>query len=206
VTNAEILRALPQLKSLKGDLKDLDWEIKNLTSQIAGLTKQREQLEYEIKTLDGVTAVIDGVAVAYSTFDTVYGDNNYRINTIDRKIGRSAEVYVNAHTSENGIAKDWCIKVRSPRDAHGRDDEKWLGDGWPYRDAVEVAKRWVVHDELPSEQQQKLSKTHHKLDPKNAATKRRRLAFEAAWLAGHEQLAEDILLGRARPGMPKEVA
>jgi hypothetical protein len=198
VKNAAIIRALPQLKLLKGDLKSLDFEIESLQAQVANLTKQREQLDAEIKTLSSVTAVIDGIAVAHSAYGTSYG-NDYRIQAVDRTVGLSAEVYTNAHTSENGVAKDWCIKVRYPRDEHGRDNDKWLGDGWPYRDAVEAARRWVTLGELPSEQQQQLSKARHKFDPKGEASKRRRLAFEAAWLAGHEQLAEDILCGRTQP-------
>lgn len=197
MNNAAILRALPQLKSLKGDLKDLDSEIAGLEAQVKGLVTQRAQLSHEIDTLTSVSAIIDGIAVSYTAFDTSYG-NDYRINTVDREIGRSAEVYTNAHTSKDGVAKDWCVKLRSPHDEHGRNVETWLGDGWPYRDAVEAAKRWAVHGEVLSHDQQALAKTRHRLDPDGRAPKRRRLAFEAAWLAGNKKLAEEILLGKRR--------
>ena len=189
--NAEIVRALPQLKSLKIDLRIVEGQIKSLT-------KQREQLQDEIKILDSVDDVIDGIAVCIVDDANIYG-KEYKIEAADRAIERSAEVYPNAHTSKDGVAKDWGLKLHGPSKPFGGFEEIFLGSDWPYKDAIEVARRWVTRNEVPSEEQQELHRTRHALDPEGRATKRRRLAFEAAWLAGHKQLAENILLGRVRP-------
>jgi len=190
VKNAEIVRALPQLKSLK-------YELEATEAQIKGLEKQRDQLRYETNVLSMVTEIIDGIAVNATQGEgegyNIYG-KGYQIGAADRAIERSAEVYPNAHTSEKGVAKDWGLKLYGPRKPFDGLDEKFLNTDWPYRDAVEVARRWVVYGEVPNKEQQELIRTRHKLDPEGRATKRRRLAFEAAWLAGHKQLAENILL------------
>jgi hypothetical protein len=41
-------------------------------------------------------------------------------------------------------------------------------------------------------------KLRHQLDPQKRATARRRLAFEAAYEAGHIDLAKELLVGRAK--------
>jgi hypothetical protein len=194
VTNDEIVKALPQLKDLKIDLRIVD-------DQIKGLLKQREQLQDEIRTLNQVTDIIDGIAVCASRGGdesrTIYG-KMYRIGAADHAIERSAEVYPNAHTSEKGVAKDWGIKLYGPRKEFGGLAENFLGTSWGFKDAVEVVQRWVTRGEVPSPTQQELLCTRHKLDPQGRAPKRRRDAFEAAWLAGHKDLAKEILLGRAK--------
>ena len=192
--NHEIVRAWPKLKSLKLDLEIVDDQIKRLQAQHA-------QLHREIRILGEVTDVIDGIAVAVDEGINRYG-KEYKINAVDRDLERNAEVYPNAKSSESvgdvGIAKDWGVKLYGPRKPYGGFDEKWLLTGWPYKDAIDVAKRWVTHGEVPSEDQRQLIYARHRLDPTGRATKRRREAFEAAWLADHKQLAEDILLSRVK--------
>ena len=200
--NHEIVRALPRLKDLK-----LDREIAQ--DQITRLQKQVEQLDREIRILDGVDTVIDGIAVHETDLKdskrsyTIYGQC-YNIGAVGADIRRGAEVYPNAHTSEGGIAKDWGIKLYSFDDGAGpQRNEDWLNTGWALKDAIEVARRWVVHGEKPHKERQSMLRERHALDPEGRATKRRRDAYEAAWLAGHKDLAKEILLGRAKVGAAK---
>lgn len=197
--NHEIVRVLPKLKALK-----LDLEI--LKDQIMRLQKQSLQLQGEVADLSGVTDVIDGIAVRVDTTPNIYG-KIYQVAAVGSDIERQADVYPNANTSVEGVAKDWGLKLLGPRKAYGGFEEQWLMTGWAYRDAVEVARRWMAHGEVPTEQQKQLALARHRLDPDGRATKRRREAFEAAWLADHKQLAEEILLGRVRPSkaLPKKV-
>lgn len=189
--NHEIVRALPKLKTLK-----LDLEI--LKDQIMRLQKQSMQLQGEVGILGEVTDVIDGIAVRVDAEPNIYG-KNYQIAAVGRDIERQAEVYPNANTSVGGVAKDWGLKLFGPRKAYGGFEEQWLLTGWAFRDAVEVAQRWVTRSEVPTEQQRQLAYARHRFDPEGRATKRRRAAFEAAWLAGHEELAKEILVGRVKP-------
>lgn len=196
MTNDEIVKALPQLKDLKIDLRIVE-------DQIKGLSKQREQLQHEIKTLEGVDRVIDGIAVHETDLNDrdIYG-KTYNIGTVAYELSRSAQVYTNANTKT-----DWGIHLYWRDEDQDRRGEKWLMTGWAFKDAVEVARRWVVHKEVPSEDQQHMMRHRHALDPKGHATKRRRAAYEAAWIAGHQDLAKEILLGRAKaPKRTKKAA
>jgi len=199
--NAEIVQTWPQLKQLK-------YELKCLEAQIAGLDIQRVRLQHDIRVLDGVSEIIDGIAVqATRPGRNTYGhedDRNiygklYKIGAVAREIDRSAEVYPNAHTSKDGVARDWGLKLLyGPRRPSGGLEEKWLNTGWAFQDAVEVAKRWVTRGELPSDEQQEMCRMRHKLDPDGRASRRRRLAYEAAWTAGHKDLAQKLLTERAK--------
>jgi hypothetical protein len=196
--NHEIVRALPKLKTLRLDLE-------TLKDQIMRLQKQSLQLQGEVGVLGEVTDVIDGIAVRVDTEPNIYG-KVYKIAAVGSDIERQADVYPNANTSVGGVAKDWGLKLYGPRKAFGGFEEQWLMTGWAYRDAVEVAQRWMARGEVPTEQQKQLALARHRLDPEGRATKRRREAFEAAWLADHKQLAEEILLGWVRPSkaLPKK--
>lgn len=190
--NAEIVRALPKLKSLKDEEK---WT----RDQIQRLQKQSLQLQHEISTLERVDSVIDGIAVSETDLKgdrsgNIYG-KMYRIGAVDYSIERSAEVYPNAHTSEKGVAKDWGLKIYA---GHGISNEEFYGTGWPFKDAVEIARRWVTKGDKPTKTQEEMLKVRHKHDPEGRATKKRRDAFEAAWLANHKDLAVEILTGRAK--------
>jgi hypothetical protein len=189
--NAEIIRALPKLKFLK-------WELKALRAQIIGLERQYEQLDEEVSSLSGVTEIFEGIALSTIEGETIYG-SDFGVSAVDDcTIERSAQVYTNAHTSKNGVAHDWCIKLKGPRRNAGGLDEKWLGDGWPYKEAVLVAKRWVALNESPSDTTVEMHRYRHSLDPKGKTHKRRRDAYEAAWMAGHQELAKQLLIGQRR--------
>jgi hypothetical protein len=127
----------------------------------------------------------------------MYG-RSYRIGAVANEIERSADIYPNAHTSVKDVAKDWGIHLRGPRKPYGGLTENWLNTGWAYKDAVAVAQRWVVYGEVPSKNQQEMCLARHRLDPGGHAPKRRRLAFEAAWIANDKKLAEEILIERVR--------
>lgn len=195
--NAAVIKALPNVKLLRGELKSLDAQIEMLERQKAGLQKQREQLDDEVRLLGRVTEIFEGVALVGVAAQTRYGFD-FRVVAAGEDYGRSAEVYTNAHTSKNGVAQDWCIRLRmAGRDQDGR-QEHFLGDGWGYKDACLVARRWVAHNETPSDTFEAMAKLRHKLDPKRTAPKRRQEAFEAAYMAGHLNLAEKILRERTK--------
>jgi len=184
--NAEIVRDLPKLSFLKHEQKSLE-------AQIKGLEKQRRRLEEEINTLEDVTEVFEGVALHVN-------DKNYAmgpaldVHPVDNTERRYAEVYPNAHNE----GKDFGLKLRSYGQAAGGGGEDWRGCGWAYADAVLVGKCWAAHGTKPADAFEIMCKLRHKLDPKGKAQKRRRLAFEAAFMAGHRELAGDLLVGRAR--------
>lgn len=183
--NVEIVRALPKLPSLKNEM---EWT----KQQITRLQKQYEQLQHETNVLRRVTTIIDGVAVSQTTEGTIYG-KDFNIHSVGHDIDRSAKVYTNANTkSDAGIHIYWR------EDGNQFTKEEWLNTGWAFKDAVEVARRWVVHRELPTKDQMAMAIERHRLDPKGTSTKKRREAFEAAWLAGHKDLAAEILAGRAK--------
>ena len=188
--NAEIIRALPKLKFLK-------WELKALRAQIIGLERQYERLDEEVDTLSEVTEIFEGIALSTIEDESSYG-KNFGVSAVDNVIERIAEVYTNAHTSKNGVAHDWCIKLKGPRRNAGGLDEKWLGDSWPYKEAVLIAKRWVALNESPSDTTVEMHRYRHALDPKGKIHKRRRDAYEAAWMAGHQELAKQLLIGQPR--------
>lgn len=197
--NAAVIKALPNVKLLHSELKSLDTQIEALERQKANLKTQREQLDREVGLLGRVSEVFEGVALVGSAFDTSYG-NDFRVGAAGEDYGRSAEVYTNAHTSKSGVAMDWCVHLRkTDADSYGRNWENHLGSGWSYKDACLVARRWVALDELPSENFKAMARLRHKLDPKDTAPKRRREAFEAAYMAGQIDVAEKILRDRVRP-------
>lgn len=185
--NHEIVRAWPKLKLLKSEL---EWT----REQLARLEKQSQQLQREINVLECVDTVIDGVAVSETESKTIYG-KDYKINAVGSDNTRNAEVYANARTSENGVGRDWGLKFRI---GYGTANEDWRNTGWAFKDAVEAARRWVVHGEKMNEAQEQLFLTRHQYDPEGRAPRKRREAFEAAWLAGQKELAIQILTGRAK--------
>jgi hypothetical protein len=192
--NHEIVRALPQLKTLKSDLRSVEYDLDHL---VKNLTKQRDQLRREVDILSRVTEIDNSVAVNVRSDDNMYG-KGYQIGAVAYEIERRAEVYPNAHTSVNGVAQDWGVKLHGPRKSYGGLEENFLGTSWAWRDAVSVARRWVTHAEVPSESVQAMAKARHRFDPKGTASKRRHEAFEAAWMAGDKQLAEQLLTERTR--------
>lgn len=196
--NAAVIKALPNLKLLRGELRSLDAQIEALERQKTGLQKQREQLDDEVRRLGRVTEIFEGVALVGAAGQTIYGID-FRVGAAGEDYGRSAEVYTNAHTSKNGAAKDWCVNLRPPNVNQYGSRETHLGNGWGYKDACLVARRWVALDELPSDEFQAMARLRHKLDPKDTAPKRRQEAFEAAYMAGQIDVAEKILRDRVRP-------
>lgn len=191
--NAEIVKALPNLKMLKHEHEALKRQIKNLL-------KQEQQLQREITVLDRVTEVYEGVALWCEERPTIYG-RDFNAHAADDSIGRWAEVYANAHNK----GADYGLKFReSARSGPGTGREDWAGTGWAWADAVYWARQYVAHGHKPSKQVADMCQTRHALDPKGEAPKRRRLAFEAAYEAGHIELAKELLLGKAK--LDKRVA
>jgi hypothetical protein len=184
--NADIIRALPQLKSLKYDLEATKRQLRNLE-------KQQRQLEHEIDALGKVTEIFEGVALHVDEQTYAHGVN-CNVSAVDDSTRRYAEVYPNAHN----VSKDWGLKLRVFGQQSGGGSEDWRGTDWGYNDAVLVAKRWVAHGHKATEDFEIMCKLRHKLDPGNRAQKRRRAAFEAAWTAGHRELAAELLVGTAK--------
>jgi hypothetical protein len=184
--NAEIVRDLPKLSFLKHEQKSLE-------AQIKGLEKQRRRLEEEIKTLSDVTEIFEGVALHVNDKAYQHGPA-CDVNPVDNTERRYAEICPNAHNE----GKDFGLKLRLYGQSSGGGSEDWRGTGWAYADAVLVAKRWAAHGTKPTDAFETMCKLRHKLDPNGRAQKRRRLAFEAAFTAGHLELAGDLLVGRAR--------
>jgi len=186
VKNADIVRDLPKLSFLKHEQKALE-------AQIKGLEKQRRRLEEEINTLEDVTEIFEGVALHVNDKAYQYGPA-CDVNPVDNTERRYAEIYPNAHNE----GKDFGLKLRLYGQSSGGGGEDWRGTGWAYADAVLVGKRWAAHGTKPAETFEAMCKTRHKLDPKGKAQKRRRLAFEAAFTAGHRELAAELLVGAAK--------
>lgn len=184
--NADIVRALPQLKSLKYDLDATKRQLRNLE-------KQQRQLDHEIDALESVTEIFEGVAL-HGVNCNVLPRSRWALSAVDDSIRRYAEVYPNAHNS----GQDWGLKLRVFGQSSGGGGEDWRGTDWGYNDAVLVAKRWVAHGHKATDDFEIMCKLRHKLDPGNRAQKRRRAAFEAAWTAGHRELAAELLVGTAK--------
>jgi len=184
VKNVEIVKAYPNRKALRA-------EHEALKRQIKGLLKQEEQLQREITLLDRVTEIFEGIALTVN--DKAY-DNGPAIDVhaVSYDIRRWADVYPNAHN--NG--KDWGLNIRDTSGQNRR--EKWSGTGWPYAEACAAARAYVAHGIEPDETHTKMIMLRHALDPNRKATKRRREAFEAAYMAGYIELAKELLVGRAR--------
>lgn len=195
--NAAVIKALPNVKLLRIELKSLDAQIEAHDRQRINLTNQQRQLDREVRLLGEVTEIFEGVALISSKFDTCYG-YDFRVGAAGEDFGRSALVYTNAHTSKNGVAKDWCVELKPANVREYGSRTNHLGNGWGFRDGCLVARRWVALDEVPREDYQKMVRLRHKLDPNGTAPKRRRDAFEAAYMAGQIDVAEKILRERVR--------
>lgn len=184
--NAEIVKAYPNRKELRAEHEALKQQIKRLM-------KQEQQLQREVGLLDRVTEIFEGVALSVDEKD--YSDGPaLDVHAVDYSIGRWADVYPNAH---NG-GKDWGLKLRDNSGAGPGSGENWCGTGWPYAEACAAARRYVAHGIAPDEAITKMIKLRHALDPEKKATKRRREAFEAAYTAGHVDLAKELLVGKAK--------
>jgi hypothetical protein len=192
--NAQIVRDLPKLKLLKEEKRSVEIQHELLTRQLAALAKQNERLKTDVETLDSVTEIYKGVAICAVDDDT----DHWRIDAVGYDIPRRAEVYVNANSlSDYGIHL-----IRTDGPAWGVDRD-WLGVGWSKRDALTVAKEWIATGTKPSADFQNMCTTRHRLHPR--ASKLRRDAYEAAWLAGKHEFAEQILVVAKRP-TPKKRA
>lgn len=184
--NAEIVKAYPNRKELRAEHEALKTKIKNLV-------KQEQQLQREVGLLDRVTEIFEGVALTVNKKD--YGDGpGLDVHAVSYDIQRWADVYPNAH---NG-GKDWGLKMRDTSGSAPGGREKWGGTGWPFAEACAAARRYVAHGTAPDEKWVEMIKMRHMLDPENKATKRRRDAFEAAYIAGHTLLAGEVLLGKEK--------
>jgi hypothetical protein len=184
--NAEIVKNLPQLKALK-------YELNALKAQIKGLEKQQRRLEQDIDVLERVTEIFEGVALDIEEDAYAYG-KHLTVSVVDDSWRRYAEVYPNTQT--NG--QDWGLKLRSYGQSSGGGVDDWRGTDWGYTDAVLVAKRWAAHGTRTTDDFEIMCKVRHKLDPHNRTQKRRRAAFEAAWIAGHRELAGELLVGQKK--------
>ncbi len=183
--NAEIVKAHPNRKALRA-------EHEALKRQIANLVKQEQQLQREVTLLDRVTEIFEGVALTVN--EKAYGDGPaLDVHAVSYDIQRWADVYPNAHNK----GADWGIHFRDTSTQNGG-REKWGGTGWPFVEACAAARAFVAHGTEPDEKWVEMIKMRHMLDPKNTATKRRRLAFEAAYTAGHTALAGELLLGKEK--------
>jgi hypothetical protein len=190
VKNSDIIRDLPKLPFLRHERKRLLAQIKDLERQVRGLEKQARQLDDEIKTLEDVSEIFEGVALYINDKD--YSDGlALDVHAVDTTARRYAEVYPNAHSK----GKDWGLKLRQYGQASGGGSEDWRGCDWGYAEAVLVAKRWAAHGTKPTDDFEIMCKLRHKLDPARRASKRRVLAFEAAFTAGHRELAAELLVG-----------
>jgi hypothetical protein len=186
VKNAEIVKALPNLKSLQ-------YEHEALKRQIQNLTKQEQQLQREIGVLGRVTEIFEGVALTVN--EKAYANGPaLDVHAADFSLARWADVYPNAH---NG-GKDWGLNMRDTSGAGPARREKWGGTGWPFAEACAAARAYVAHGTEPTEAYIEMIKLRHALDPERKAPKRRRDAFEAAYTAGHVELAKELLVGRAK--------
>ena len=195
LTNKEIIEQLPKLNELKAEHDECANEIAKLIKRQKELSDRREDLRSRIDVLKTVTEVVDGVAINVCNHKTIYG-NDYEVTTVDYLQVRSAEVYTNAHTSVDGKAKDWCVRLISRGAGFGRDKENWLGDSFYFADGVKIARRWVIRAEVPNEAAIRVLRLRHRFDPERKASKKRILAFEAAFLAGNNDLAISILTGK----------
>jgi len=185
VNNAAIVKAYPNRKVLRAEHEALKKQIKNLL-------KQEQQLQREVDLLDRVTEIFEGVALTVN--DKAYSDGPaLDVHAVDYTLGRWADVYPNAHNK----GKDWGIHFRD-NSGSGFRREDWGGCGWPYAEACLVARRYVAHGTQPDKAWTEMVKLRHALDPLKTATKRRREAFEAAYMAGHVELAKELLIGRVR--------
>lgn len=184
--NAEIVKAYPHRKTLRAEHEALKKQIKNLL-------KQEQQLQREVDLLDRVTEIFEGVALTVN--EKAYSDGPaLDVHAVSYDIQRWADVYPNAH---NG-GKDWGIHFRDTSGSAPGGRETWGGTGWPFAEACAAARRYVAHGTVPDPTWEKMIKLQHALDPERKATKRRRDAFEAAYTAGHIDLAKELLLGRAK--------
>lgn len=184
--NAAIIRALPDHKSLRH-------EHEALKRQIKSLLKQEQQLQREVDTLDRVTEVFEGVALSVDERPTIYG-RDLDVHAVGDDIDRWADVYANAHN--NGA--DYGLRFRFRRANGMSPAEDWQGTGWAWKDACLMARQFVAHGTVPAKALQDMLKLRHALDPDDTVPKRRRLAFEAAYEAGHVELAKELLLGKAK--------
>lgn len=191
--NAEIIKALPKLKALHSERKTQQYAIKALEAQLTGMRKQLTQLEYEIKEIESVTEVFEGIALRCNQKQFDNGPA-FDVHAVDHELRRYAEVYPNAHNK----GADWGLRLREFNQGNGRDRDDFQGCGWAFADAVLTARRWAAHGTRPTKEFETMCKLRHKLDPLGAATKKRVAAFEAACMAGHHELAAELLVGAAK--------
>jgi hypothetical protein len=184
--NDAIVKALPNLKMLKHEREALQRQIKNLH-------KQEQQLQHEITLLDRVTEIFEGIALTVN--DKAYENGPaLDVHAVDFGIARWADVYPNAHNK----GKDWGLNMRDTSGANMGGRKIWGGTGWPFAEACAAARTYVAHGIEPDKTHTEMIKLRHALDPQKRATARRRLAFEAAYAAGHIDLAKELLVGRAK--------
>jgi hypothetical protein len=185
MTNAAIIREHKQLVRYKRKLAVIK-------RQLQQLEKAGQQLDEKIQVLRRVTEIHDGVALDAEFGKSCYG-REYKVSAVAYDIRRRAEVYTNAHTCKDYGLKLWDFIGPGPNKEH------WCGTGWRFDDAVAIARRWVTRGNQPPESEMEMYRALGKLDPKGRLTAQRQLAFEAAWIAKHRELAEQIVRDRSRP-------
>jgi len=181
IENAEIVRDRGKVKRLKQKLAAQKRQLAATKRKLQQLEAATEALAEKIHVLGCVTDVVDGVAICIEKRPTIYG-RDCEVRALGADIHRDAKVYTNAHTK-----KDFGLHLydRSMFPAK----EHWCGTGFRWDDAVALARRWVTRSSRPHDGQLKMYQELGRLDPKSALSEQRRLAFEAAWIAGHRDLA-----------------
>jgi hypothetical protein len=164
-----------------GRLAEFKRQLAATARQLARLAKLAETLDAKIRVLDRVSEIADGIALDVAVCETRYG-HDYEVRAVADDIHRTAQVYTNACTQ-----KDFGLHLYD-RSAYPS-KEHWCGTGFRWADAVALARRWVTWGGRPHDGQIKMYQALGKLDPKGALSETRRLAFEAAWIAGHRDLA-----------------
>lgn len=186
-TNEQIIHDLPHLKLLEKEHEDAKAKVADARAQLERLMAQEKRLDAEIGVLKSVTEIFEGVAltVEISSRD---GHPRYVVNCPSNT--RFGDAYPSAHDTRDGIAyPGYGLNFREYGDHGGN----FQGLGWGPQEAFHTLKIWVAHGKKHDEDYAKMVRTRYKLDPSYAQPRELVDAFEAAWLAGHHDLAVELL-------------
>lgn len=184
-TNTQIVHDLPHLKFLEKEHKDAEAKVVAARAQLERLMAQEKRLTDEIDVLKSVTEIFEGVALGV-TISSREKHKRYAVSCPSND--RYGEAY--PHASE--VARDhpgYGLNFRKYGDGGG----SFQGLGWGPREAFHMLKIWVAHGKKPDEGYAEMVKTRYRLDPAYAQPRELVDAFEAAWLAGHRDLAVEFL-------------